>query len=132
MFLSQNTSPLGNVGLSSAIDRTASGYTDTGQKVKKIREFIGTGTYDADIARYIPGALQLVFQGMLADIDKEKPASASCKDMEQLHFQILLPDNYYVNPSSIHICFPMKIKKSANVATDVDDDLIPVDIVLLI
>ena len=112
MFLSQNTSPLGNVGLSSAIDRTASGYTDTGEKVKKIREFIRTGTYDAYIARYIPGALKLVFQGMLADIDtKEKPASASCKDMEQLHFQILLPDNYYVNPSSIHICFPMKKKK---------------------
>ena len=62
---------------------------------------------------------------MLEDIDtKEKPASASCKDMKQLDFQRLLPENCYVNPSSIHICFPMKIKKSRNVATGIDNDLI--------
>ena len=29
--------------------------------------------------------------------------------MEQLDFQILLTENYYVNPSGIHICFPIKI-----------------------
>ena len=33
VFLGQNTSPLDNVVLSSAIDRTASSYTDTGEKV---------------------------------------------------------------------------------------------------
>ena len=112
MFLGQTTSPFNDDGLSSAIDRTASDYTDAGEKVEKIRELIRTGNYDADIARYIPGVLKLVFQGMLADINtKEKPASASYKDMEQLDFQILLPHNCYVNPPSIHICFPMKIKK---------------------
>ena len=75
--------------------------------------------------RFIPGVFKLVFQGMLAEIDtKEKPASASYKDMEQLDFQILLPYNYYVNPLSIHICFLMEIKKSTNVATDIDEDLI--------
>ena len=47
--------------------------------------------------------------------------------MKQLDFQILLPDNYYVNPLSIHICFPMKIKKWTNVATDIDEDLITVN-----
>ena len=47
--------------------------------------------------------------------------------MEQLDFQILLPDNYYVNPLSIHICFPMEIKKWTNVATDIDEDLITVN-----
>ena len=73
---------------------------------------------------YIPGVLKQVFQGMLADIDtKEKPASTSYKDMEQLDFQILFPDNYFVNPLSIHICFPMKIKISTNEATDIGDDL---------
>ena len=48
--------------------------------------------------------------------------------MEQLDFQILLPDSYYLNPSSIYIFFPMKIKKSTNVAADIDDDLITVNI----
>ena len=56
---------------------------------------------------------------MLADIDfKEKPAIVSYKDMEQLRFQILLPDSYYVNTSGIHICFPV---------TDSDDDLVTVN-----
>ena len=35
----------------------------------------------------------------------------------------MLTDNYYVNPNSIHICFPMKIKKSSNATTDIDGDL---------
>ena len=59
---------------------------------------------------------------MLEDIKtRQKAANASDKDMEELDCQILLPDNYYVNPSSIHICFPMKMKKSTNEATDIDD-----------
>ena len=58
----------------------------------------------------LPGVLEMVYQGMLDDIDtKEKVAHSSYKDMEQLDFQIMLIDNYYVNPNSIHICFLMKI-----------------------
>ena len=61
---------------------------------------------------------------MLVDIDtKKNPASTSYKDMDQLDFQILLPDNYYVNPSTIHTCFPMKIKKATNVAGHIDNGL---------
>ena len=97
-------------------------------KVKTIRELISTGNYDADIARYIPGTLNMVFQRILEDIEtKEKVAHSSYKDMEQLDFQIMLADNYYVNPSSIHLCFPMKIKKSSNEAQDIDSDLITVN-----
>ena len=49
---------------------------------------------------------------MLEDIDnREKVAHSSYSDMEQLDFQILLIDNYYVNPNSIHICFPKKLRK---------------------
>ena len=95
VFLGQTTSPLDDVCYSSAIERTASDYTDAGEKVKKIRELIRTGKYDTDIARCIPGVLKLVFQGMLEDINtKEKAANASYKDMEELDFQILLPENY--------------------------------------
>ena len=75
---------------------------------------ISTGTYDADIAKYIPGLLDLIYQEMIEDIDtKEKAAHISYKDMEQLDFQIMLTNNYYVNPSNIHHCFLMKIKKAA-------------------
>ena len=58
-----------------------------------------------------PGLLDLVYQGMIEDIDtKEKAAHNSYKNMEQLDFQIMLTDNYYVNPNSIHL-FPHENKK---------------------
>ena len=95
---------------SSTIDRTASNYNDAREKVQKIRELISTSRYDKDLAKYIPGVLELAFQGMLEDNDtKEKNVHPSYKDMEQLDFQILLTENYYVNPNGIHICFPIKI-----------------------
>ena len=54
-----------SVGASFAIDRTASNYTDANDKVRKITKLTETGTYDTDIAQYIPGILDLVLQGML-------------------------------------------------------------------
>ena len=97
---------------SMVIDRTTSNYNDAKEKVQKIRDLKNMGKYDADLAKYIPGLLDLAIQGMLDDIDtREKVAHPSYKDMEQLNFQILLTENYYVNPNSIHICFPIKIKQ---------------------
>ena len=113
-----------SIDASSAIDRIASNYLDAGDKIRKIRKLIETGRYDADIAKYIPGTLELVFQGMLEDIaTKEQPAHSSYRDMENLDFQILLTDNYYTNPNSMHLCFPMKIKKLSDSDADIDADL---------
>ena len=64
------------------------------------------------------------FQGMLEDIDTR--AHPSYKDMDELDFQILLTDNYFVNLSNIHLCFPMKTKESSDEASDIDDELITV------
>ena len=96
--------------------------------MQKIRKLIQTGTYDADIARYIPGTLGLVFQGMLKDIDtKEQPAHSPCRDMENLGFQIMLTSNYHTNPNSMHICFPVKIKQKSDNDSDIDTDLTTVN-----
>ena len=82
---------------------------------------ISTGRYDEDITKYIPELLELKFQGMLEDTDtREKVAHSSYTDIEQLDFQILLTNNYYTNPNSIHICFPIKIKKETNQNPDID------------
>ena len=68
----------------------------------------------------------MIFQGMLEDIDtKEKVALY--EDMERLDFQIMLTNNYYVNPNSIHICFPMKMKKASDQTADIDADMITVN-----
>ena len=112
VFLGQNVSPFDNPGESDAIDRTASNYNDAKEKDRKFRELVKTGNYDVDIAKYIPGVLEMKFQGMLEDIDtREKVAHPSYKDIEELDFQILLTNNYYVNPSNIHLSFSVKIKK---------------------
>ena len=47
--------------------------------------------------------------------------------MEQLDFQILLTENYYVNPNGIHICFPINIKKKQNKDADLDSNTITVN-----
>ena len=60
-------------------------------------------------------------------LTREKVAHLSYKDKEQLDFQILLAENYYVNPANIHICFPIKIKKKSNNSSDIDDNLITVN-----
>ena len=131
VFLGQNFSPFYIAGESDAIDRTASNYNEAKEKVQKIRELIKTGNYDADTAKSIPGLLKMKFQGMLEDVDtRGKVAHPSYKDMDELDFQILLTDNYYVNPSNIHLCFPMK-KKSSNQASDIDHDLITFNNLLL-
>ena len=85
------------------------------------------------IVQNIPGTLKLVIEGMLEDIDiKQKPAHISYKDMEHLAFQIMLTNNYYTNPNTMHLCFPMKIKKTANNNADIDTDLITVNNYFLI
>ena len=70
-FLGNTVSPYDNAGRS-AIDRTASNYNDTKEKVQKIRDLISAGRYDDDIVKYIPGLLELKFQGMLDDTDIER------------------------------------------------------------
>ena len=47
--------------------------------------------------------------------------------MENLDFQIMLTSNYYTNPNSMHICFPMKIKQKSDADNDIDADLITVN-----
>ena len=92
---------------------------------KKKQQKLTDTEYDADIAKYIPGTLEPVYQGMLGHIDtKEQATNILRKDMGNLEFQILLTNSYYTNLNSIHICFLMKIKKATDKTDDIDTDLI--------
>ena len=111
--LAKTVSPFESIGRSSSIDRTAVNFTNATEKIQKIKRLIDTREDDADLAKYISGMLNLIFQGMIENINtKEQVAHISYKDMENLEFQIVLANSYYTNPNSMHICFPMKIKKS--------------------
>ena len=126
--LGDTLNPINDIRRSTAIDKTLSNYNDAKEKVQKIRDLINMGKYDVDLVKYIPGLADLPIQGMLDDTDtSEKVAHPFYKDKEQLDFQILLTENYYVNPSNIHICFLIKIKKKSNNSSDIDNDLITVN-----
>ena len=72
--------PINDARRSTAIDRTTSNYSDAKEKVQKIRDVINIGKYDADLAKYIPGLMDLAIQGILDDIDtKEKVADLLIK-----------------------------------------------------
>ena len=115
--LRDTLNPYNDARWSTAIDRTTSNYDDAKAKVQKIRDLINMRKYDADLRKYIPGLLDLAIQGMLDDIDtREKVVHPSFKDME-----------HYVNPNSIHICFPIKIKRKTNNDWDIDSNMITVN-----
>ena len=66
--IGDSVTPFKSVGKSPAIE-TALNFDNANLKVKKkIRRLIERGIYDADIARYISGTLDLVFQGMIKKI----------------------------------------------------------------
>ena len=65
---------------------------------------------------------------MLEDVDtKEQHVHSSHRDIGNLDFQIMLTNNYYMNPSSMYICFPMKIEQKSDSDSDLDADLITVN-----
>ena len=59
--LGRTVSSFRSIVSSSAIDRTASKLLNASEKIQKIKKLIKTGEYDADIAKYIPGTLDLVY-----------------------------------------------------------------------
>ena len=60
---------------------------DTLSPINDARHSTAIDRYVADLAKYIPGLMDLAIQGMLDDIDtREKVAHPSYKDKEQLDF----------------------------------------------
>ena len=92
-----------------------------------MKRLIDTGEYDANIARYISGILELAYQGMLDDIKTiEQVVHPSYKDLETFDFQLLLDKNLYTNLNSVHFVFPIKSKKRSDKNADIDAELITV------
>ena len=58
--IGSSVTPFQGVGNSPAVDKTIPYFDNENLKVKKIRRYIERDIYDADIARYIPGTLDLV------------------------------------------------------------------------
>ena len=126
--IGSSVTPFQYVGKSPAVDKTASDFDNVNLKVKKTRRLMELGIYDVDIARYIPGILDLVFQGMIEKIMTiEQPTNTTYSDKEILNFELSLDNNYYTNLKSLHLCFPVRFKKLSNIAHNLDTDICPVN-----
>ena len=66
--IGKNVSAFESVGHVPSIDKIASDFEKAYTKVIELKRLVYTGEYDANIARYIPGTLELAYQGMLDDI----------------------------------------------------------------
>ena len=76
--IASSVTPFQSVGRSPVVDNIASNFDNVNLKVKKIRRLIEQGIYYAYIARYIPGMLDLVLQGMIEKIKTiEQPADTT-------------------------------------------------------
>ena len=111
-----------------SIDKTASDFDSAREKVKKIKRLVDRGEYNADLVRYIPGILELVYQGMVDDIKtvEQVAHSLSYKDKKTFGFQLLLDKNYYTNLNSLHICIPMRIRKATDATATIEGNMMTV------
>ena len=48
-----------SIGHVPSIDKTASDFDSAKQKVSKLKRLVDRGEYDSDVARYVPGTLEL-------------------------------------------------------------------------
>ena len=66
--IGRNVSAFESIGHVPPIDKTASEFDKPDTKVKTLKRLIDTGKFDASIARFIPGTLELAYQRMFDDI----------------------------------------------------------------
>ena len=77
---------------------------------------------------YIPGMLDLIFQGLIKIISTiEQPAHLSYKDKQTLDFELIVDKNYYKNMKKTHGCFPIRFGKLKNAVTNLAAYLIRVN-----
>ena len=73
-----------------------------------------------ELIRYLPGLAKLLSQGQLkGTLPKKAYADDTYKDLKTAEFTIQLSANQYMNFHSIHLVFPLKIKKNSNVANHI-------------
>lgn len=93
-------------------------------KVIKLRTLLKTGIIDKNVPNYFPAMLSIVCQSKIYSIKRKKTCRLSYKDMQTLELNIILPAIQYINWNSVHICLPMKMKKSMAVANNIDANMI--------
>ena len=89
------------------------------KKADNLQNFIERGQAEGPLLRYLPGLAKPLYQGQIkGTIEKRADADDTYKDLKTAEFNIQLSSNQYMNFHNVHLVFPMKIKKSTNVANN--------------
>ena len=106
-----------------AVDVTSVDYTaqfdGLVKKADNLQNFIEKGQAEGPLIRYLPGLAKPLYQGQIkGTIEKRAYDDDAYKDLKTAEFNIQLSSNQYMNFHNVHLVFPMKIKKSTNVANN--------------
>ena len=102
-------------------------FDEIREKVNKLQGLLKSEVVDVDLLKCLPGMLPIAYQGMIYAVKTKKPADPAYKDFQTLEFKISLPANQCMNWNSVHICFPIQIKKSMAVPNDINANMVTVN-----
>ena len=90
------------------------------KKADNLQDIIEKGEAEGGLLRYLPGLALPLYQGQIkGTIEKKVFADDTYKDFKTAKFTIHLSANQYMNFHSVHLVFPLKIKKKSNVASNI-------------
>ena len=90
------------------------------KKSENLEKIFETGKASGELVRYLPGLTKPLYQGQLKGTTKRKAfADDTYKDLKVAEYTIQLSNNEYMNFHSVHLVFPMKIKKKSHVANNI-------------
>ena len=117
--LSLSLNPIKDAVGVSAVDYSTD-FDHLFKKSENLEKNFETRKGSSELVRYLPGLTKPLFQGQLKGTTKRKAfADSTYKDLKVAEYTIQLSNNEYVNFHNVHLVFPMKIKKTSNVANDI-------------
>ena len=125
----QALNPLKSVAKVSCVDNT-SDRKDIFTKIDILKKLWDDGSMDYDLIRYLHGITKISRQGKVYNAHAQTVyASPNWSDLRTFEFNMLLTANAATNINNMYLWMPMQIKKkkTTNVATDIDNDLITVN-----
>ena len=115
---STSLNPLKDAAGVTSVDYGAQ-YDGLVKKADNLQNFLEKGEAEGPLLRYLPGLAKPLYQGQIkGTIEKRAYADDTYKDLKTAEFNIQLSSNQYMNFHNVHLVFPMKIKKSSNVANN--------------
>ena len=115
---STSLNPLKDAVSVTSVDYTAQ-FDGLVKKADNLQNFIEKGQAEGPLIRYLHGLAKPLYQGQIkGTIEKRAYADDTYKDLKTVEFNIQLSSNQYMNFHNVHLVFPMKIKKSTNVANN--------------